>query len=657
MAEGKCEEKNAMPSAPDGAMAAAVALGAASRERADAFLDEQVRLVREQTEVARLQARELRREEIWRHWSLRVRHTSDVLKLTFELAIAFIFVAIAVGLGFEIWAAAHADGLVIEAFDVPPAMAEKGLTGQAAANKLLDRLTLLQNETASSRAASSFASDWTNDIKVEIPDTGVSIGEVVRYLHNALGHEVHLHGEIYQTQKDDALSVRMGSEPGQTFAASTGNLEALIQRAALAVYARAQPYRYAIYLYTHDKIADSYAVSKALAETGPASERPWGYIGMTNALWNMGHYEEARRYVLLARQAAPDLPLAASALANADISLNHEEAALRDAQDALRLYRGGALKSIAPQWRAYGAHLSQQEIAELTGDYHTAANATWEDRWVEPDEVTTESAADLALAHDLKAAAARLSLVPQNHLAQLSFDSGGENDSAAVVDALVAIAHADWQGAIDVLSRDRMAAHDAAAKTHGLYSDRNSRETVTGPMLAVLYARMGDWAKADAMLKTLPNDCDICVRAHGKVETVRRNWNAAARWFALGSARSPNIPFADNDWGTMLLAKGDFDGAIAKFESAHRKGPHFADPLEMWGEALIAKNRSDLALAKFAEAEKYAPNWGRLHLKWGEALHWLGRNDEAQKQFAIATHLDLSDADKAAISAWVKSHG
>jgi tetratricopeptide (TPR) repeat protein len=113
---------------------------------------------------------------------------------------------------------------------------------------------------------------------------------------------------------------------------------------------------------------------------------------------------------------------------------------------------------------------------------------------------------------------------------------------------------------------------------------------------------------------------------------------------------APSIPYAYSEWGQMLLAKGDRDGAIAKFSVAHQKGPHFADPLELWGEALIAQNRSDLALAKFAEAARYAPNWGRLHLKWGEALVWLGDKPGAAKQFALAAYLDLSAADKAELS-------
>ena len=109
--------------------------------------------------------------------------------------------------------------------------------------------------------------------------------------------------------------------------------------------------------------------------------------------------------------------------------------------------------------------------------------------------------------------------------------------------------------------------------------------------------------------------------------------------------------------GWRELLKGNYEGAIAKFDSANRKGPHFADPLEMWGEALIAKNRSDLALAKFAEADKYAPKWGRLHLKWGEALLYTGDKASATKQFAIAARLDLSSAERAELTRIKNLHG
>ena len=139
--------------------------------------------------------------------------------------------------------------------------------------------------------------------------------------------------------------------------------------------------------------------------------------------------------------------------------------------------------------------------------------------------------------------------------------------------------------------------------------------------------------------------------------TAAHNWPRAATLFADAVEQAPSIPFAYLDWGRMLMAKGDYNGAIAKFAEANQKGPHFADPLEMWGEALMLKGRSDLALAKFEEANKYAPNWGRLHLKGGEALFYAGRKDEARKQFAIAANLDLSVSDKTSLARWMTPHG
>jgi len=626
---------------PAGSFANATLLSAASREKADAFVDKQ-------NELADLQIEDLKRENAIRHWSLRVRHISDVLKLGFEMAVAFIVIAIAIGFGFEIWAAMRADGLVIDAFTVPPAMADKGLTGQVIASKLLDRLAVLQSETQSSRAASSFSNDWTNDIKVEIPDTGVSLGQVVRFLHTTLGHESHLSGEMYQTPSGAALTVRMDNDAGQTFAASSGDLDALIERAALAVYAHAQPYRYSVYLAIQGKVLEAYAVDKALVESGPASERPWGYFGMANNLQTMGRFEEERRDVLLAQKLRPDLMLSHILLWAADYNMDHEELALHEQQDTLNFFQRGGEMGTSPQWREYGRLFAVVGAREVTGDYRAASDTMLSVRWFQPAFITAASALSLARAHDPKAALARLSDLSTEQLAPGYFDTG--SDQATSVRALAAMGHEDWRAAIEVLLRHQTLAHALSVKTRGVLSDRNTHDVFTAPLLAELYARTGDWARGDAQLKSLPNDCDICVRARGNVEAIRGNWAAAEHWFALVSARSPSIPFADTDWGRMLMAKGDLDGAVAKFESAHRKGPHYADPLELWGDVLIRKNRSDLALAKFEEANKHAPTWGRLHLKWGEALWWAGKRDAAKKQFAIASGLDMTQAERAELA-------
>jgi tetratricopeptide (TPR) repeat protein len=148
--------------------------------------------------------------------------------------------------------------------------------------------------------------------------------------------------------------------------------------------------------------------------------------------------------------------------------------------------------------------------------------------------------------------------------------------------------------------------------------------------------------------------CYACVFAAKSTHSIM---TGKVRLTGFRAARAAlSTPFADTDWGRMLLTNGEPDDTIAKFQSAHAEGPHFADPLEMWGEALMQENRSYLALAKFEEANKYAPNRGRLHLEWGRALYYTGEREEAKKQFGAAAHLILFPSDAAMLARIRTSH-
>ncbi len=74
-------------------------LGAVAAAADPAVREELRGYLRHQSELVVLQIEESRREDSVRHWSLRIRHVSDVLKLGFELAIAFIVLVVAAGLG------------------------------------------------------------------------------------------------------------------------------------------------------------------------------------------------------------------------------------------------------------------------------------------------------------------------------------------------------------------------------------------------------------------------------------------------------------------------------------------------------------------------------------------------------------------------------
>ena len=628
--------------------AMALAVGGASRDEANAFLRKQSALADKQGLLLDIEIADRQHEDRIRHWSLRVRHVSDVLKLAFEFSLALFVVALVLGCGAALWGAAHDDALVIEAFSVPPDLAAKGVTGEVVASKVQDRLSAMQAETNSTRATSSYANNWDNDIKVQVPDTGVSIGEINKYLHEWLGHQTHIRGEVYRAASGVAVTARTGGIATGTFTGSEADLDALIDDAARSIFRSTQPYRYALYLRTAPGFqfeakyaAESDAILEKLVHSGSVEDRAWSYdgIGMEKAF--SGDLYGGAAMIRRAIATRPTLD-AYTDLANNEQTLQHDEDVLTIRKQAEALTARGGNSDMKASAAFADALFNKQHLALVLGDNLAALD------YGRQIELTpgNDQVRVLSIEDDLLVCGA---LHDSACLRQI-------RDSAPPVSNALDASSLHWclRLADVLLGHFKEAADEApvAAKMvprgAGLVPEGNRRwET---PVSALIHAEFGDIKGAHALIDKTPADCDMCVRFRGRLDATERNWAGAGYWFAHVVAMAPSIPFAYADWGTMLLAKGDLDDAIAKFKQANAKGPHFADPLEGWGEALIASNRSDVALAKFEEANKYAPNWGRLHLKWGEALLWSGDKEDAQKQFAAAATLDLSPPEKSELA-------
>jgi len=597
--------------------------------------------LRRQNRLAELQIADLEREDRLRHWSLRVHHISDVIKVMFEVTAALIALAVIVMIAAAIWSAAHDDSVVIDAFRVPADIAQRGMSGDVVANQFLDRLAQLQAQTDSSRAPGTYASDWGNEIKVEIPNTGVSIGEAYRYLAGWLGHQTHISGEVWRTENGIALTIRTNGNSSMEFEGRERDLGRLLMRAAESVYGQTQPYRYAVYLTTHGRGAEEEKILRNLTTDGPDSEKPWAYT-----LWSFSATgAEARHRAGEAVALAPDLPLALSNLSDFEAWAGHDERELQMSQATQRALNGRGATLVIPRAAAAIGVQSDANIAEEVGDFPRAV-AAYELLTRAADFEGSRSvahimgAADAAIGHDVARSRQLLEANRDvNQIAHAVIGYGWQlpNFRFAQFEQFAAVG--DWKSA----RADIEAA--LATREEGL-AEQTFLPAQAWPWLALAQAKTGDMDAARREIAKTPLDCYLCLRVRGQMDSLEKNWNGAAYWFARAAVAAPSIPFAYADWGAMLLAKGDLDGAIAKFETAHEKGPHFADPLEMWGEALVARNRSDLAVAKFEEAGKYAPNWGRLHLKWGEALWYAGRRSAARAHLTAAASQDISNAEK-----------
>jgi tetratricopeptide (TPR) repeat protein len=632
---------------PDAA-AEAIALSGASRARADGYLEVQTRLARLQSQnLVELNAFELSHLK-WRRFNDQMRGFLQVL--------AFIVAAsIVAGLGIVVWNAAHEDGLVIEAFSVPPDMVSRGLTGQAVAAQLQDRLSAMQAATQSGRPSQSYSNNWGNDIKVEIPDTGVSVGEFYRMLVATLGHESHITGEVWRGAKGLSVTAHVGGGGGTTVTGAEADFDALMQKAAEAVYLRTQPYRYAAFLGTteHPQLVRERAILNDLAVNGSPEDRVWSHVGLGVDDGLDGDVDGALAEFHRAVALDPDLALPWLDLQSTESRLSHEEAELAYLPTAIRLLQeNGDDQTNRPARVVYVPYL-KGELASRFGDFAEAL-ARHREATTKPDanhvveSALVASALDLARLHDGVAARRARADLPSNPAGVRAFG------------AIRRIHMSYWLGEYAMLAArhgemEKALVADLVTIGNGERSVRIILSRQIWPFVAMAMAKSGDAKGAHALIDRTPTDCDTCLRARGVVDAADGNWRGADYWFARAVAHSPSVPFGDTDWGAMLLVKGDLDGAIAKFASANKKGPHFADPLEMWGEALIAKNRSDLALARFEEASKYDPNWGRLHLKWGEALFYAGKREDARKQFADASGLDLTVSEKSELAK--VSHG
>ena len=547
-------------------------------------------------------------------------------------------VAIACFLAAAVWNAAHDDGLVIEAFSVPPDLAARGLTGEVVASQLLANLSDFQAISVSARDPSSFTHNWDNDIKVEIPETGVSIGEFNRFLHEWLGHQTHIAGAVYRTGTGIAVTARVGEDSVPAITGSEAELDQLLHKTSEAIYRAAQPFRYAQYVFNAGRVGEGEAVQKTLIANGSPQDRFWAYNGLVTmyaSQFDFGKSEIASRAANALRS---DSALTLATLGRVERMAQHDEAALTALQAALRQKRDPDISEAT--WVIIRPYV-ECAVAGLEGDYGKAVESCGQAKQL-PDAAGTHRQARLlqlpafAGLHDGAALREAFAELPPTEVP-------GELAARADYQALneFALGHAQA-----LMERRADLENMRIRLPYGFFF--NARTAL--PAIATALALSGDFSAAHAEIDKTPADCSLCLRTHGRIDALERNWTGADYWFTRAVHDAPSIPFAYADWGNALLARGQPDAAIEKFKLANAKGPHFADPLEGWGEALMAKNQSHLALAKFAEAEKYAPNWGRLHLKWGEALAYAGKAEEAKAQFARAAELDLTPAEKAELA-------
>jgi tetratricopeptide (TPR) repeat protein len=541
-----------------------------------------------------------------------IRRFSDRLKIATQAFAVMSGLAIAVALCSMVVAAVRSQAVVVDSFDSPPALAERGLTGTVVAGRVLDQLTTLKAATFTAASRRKTTNAWSQDIKVQVPQTGISLGEIDRLLRARLGRDTHIGGDLVQ-EPDGRLSLTVRGDKilPRTFTGPPTDLGKLTTSAAEYIYGTSEPVLFAMYLSQRDRFDDSLAFMAKAYPNLSAAERPemlntWGLaLTFTNK-----PAEGLARF----RQALQINPRFWKAWAN----LTGNAEAVEGAESA---YKAGVGMLAQAKRAPAGEKMSLRYTANFYPYVQDWAGviAAYEDDSAGQGGRTTMDISGPLVAD----AQASLHNWPEVDRALLASDPDDMRTKLYKIGlaGTRALEEGDAQRAVALL--------EAARKDYG-----------PSCKLAQAYLALGRLKEAEVTFgEVLATPESTCLSDSAALPEAKGDWAATQAAHAKAIAFAPSLPYPHHRWGEALMRHGDLAGAEREFSIAHRQGPHWADPLKAHGDLLAAKGRWAEAAAKYAQAAPMAPDWEELRRAWAVALNASGDTKAAATQLALAQEI------------------
>jgi tetratricopeptide (TPR) repeat protein len=568
--------------------------------------------LKKQTQLLETQNKHLEDEHALRLAHLRnqlaeesVRRLGLHLRVGFQLFVVLVATVIGIGGALVIHDAVNSRSVVVDVFEISPGLATQALNGHIVAAGLHDRLTQLQAATRTSVQKREISSAWTNDIAIDVPETGVSIGQIDRILRTRFGHDQHISGSLVKADPAGlALTVRGAGVLPKTFSDEKGDLEALLTRAAEYVYGEAQPGLFSHYL-ANDvaRYDDAIAFAKAHLATASVDDQALLLNYWANSIAGLAGPNAAAEAMVLHREAMrikPDYWTGYGNLANDLYIVGDEEGGIQVALQMMKIAGGRPGKAPEIEYAGYDSAVYALQVERAAALSDLAATGGVSN--VGYAEATLSIAQLDVQLHEVETARLRLKTAvwdPKSHTNMAGF---------LFTQALLAEEVGDLVMAAKLWD-------DYAAQ----YADRLVNSNLPSAMCwaAPTYEKTAQGAKADAALAAPLKAVGIstyldCYRFKGHVLDLRGDWADAQQWYAKAAKLTPSSPAGHYSWALALLRHGDLAGATEQLRLANQKGPNWADPLKAWGDVLVKQGNNKDALAKYDEALKYAPNWKQL---------------------------------------------
>lgn len=567
---------------------ASVASGKPLPDVARSILEEQAKLIRAQTA------------------DLRLRQVGEGVRALLWGALA-IAAAILVALMIAVLVrAAKTDALLVQSFRVPPSLEANGLSGEVVATQLLDKLAEMQERTKSVRGASTYANNWEDQLKIEIPNTGATADQVWKLLRGWLGSETRISGEVIETNEGLALTTRVGSAPGKRFVSAGGDLDSLIIQGAELIYQNTQPYRYAVYI-GNDPMRTDEAISllQELTRENSKSEQKWAFSGLSVRLRSDGDFRGAitmaEKALAIDRQMLP----ATANLSSALVALGRDQVAADATERFFKL----------PLTAEYdGRVVARNKCAQLAG----LGRISRDQRRVA--EAVTCIQNSSGYSKNLEASArGYLHLLKHEPEAAVSIGAKGTTGLPNTINLLVTSEiklRAEMLRGSSPKLRLALLEFELAVEAESALPDKRHARAVAPvtawPLRAEALGMLGNYKEAFALISKTPLDCYTCLRVRGITAAGMGDSQRAQKWFAEAVRQAPRLAPAYLDWGRLLLEIGRIDSAEGKLKQSARLAPYWADPPKYLGDLYLKQGKNREALQKYNEALELAPKWTEL---------------------------------------------
>ena len=525
--------------------------------------------------------------------------------------------------------------LTIAAFDVPPSLEARGLTGQVLAKALFDEL-IRRRELVTTLDSGDLKGAWAeNRVDVAIPQAGFTLQSVFRYLRYATGNETSIDGEIVLDGDNATLKVRVAGKPPAVAHGLLAQWEQLVADAAGGVLEATQPAVQAAWLGLKAQTpADLAALSRHVRKMQQANPPHSGavlsvaYDAYGSALMRQGRADDAMLAFDEAMTLDPNNGVAVINMANAKADRrDYKEAAPLFAK-AQAMHLPDAVKLRALQSRIRGA--------TNTGDCDAAAQALRDARaspLYEPRKFITNEANNAAFCDYEEARAVAMmakayALHPQDAdyvivLAFLNFmrpeDRYREQGFKISRDAIAAGVddpglYGNFMFVLIYAGRFDEAA-EMQAKAERLIRDPVLLDRFRTQVSGIVHLNRKEYAEADEAFRrlfatvppreewefTTPGDIQLGLSRHDQAITIygdglKRLPRSCELWQRLGSAQATRS------------RPDDITAALATFDQGITAVPKCGLTYNAAARLLIAQSRPAEAKAKLEALIKIAPN-------------------------------------------------